>query len=220
MTEASREGPPPDDHDAAERAIDRGDTDRGGLHLLDRARSGDRAALEELLDRVRDRVESALRHRVGPQMRRRVEPSDILQSTYLRVVTTVPDFRGTSEREFSAWVLRILDRTLRKRLRFHGAQRRDLGREGGADAREIPQAGGTPSSAAVVSEELVRIAQAMNRLPKDYARILMLHMEPDQTHENTARILGRSVGASRVLLARARAALASQMAQDGGVRDC
>jgi DNA-directed RNA polymerase specialized sigma24 family protein len=40
-------------------------------------------------------------------------------------------------------------------------------------------------------------------------------MRPDFSHELAARTLGRSLGASRVLLARARAALLAKLEEQG-----
>jgi DNA-directed RNA polymerase specialized sigma24 family protein len=78
--------------------------------------------------------------------------------------------------------------------------------EDGAGAR-ADRRQATPSTEAAWTEEILLIGQAMQRLPEDYLRILCLHMKPDQDHQRTARLMNRSEGASRVLLARARAAL-------------
>ena len=175
--------------------------------LFERARAGDHGALEELLDSVQDRLEAVARAGLGARLREKVHASDILQSTYVQVLKSIPGFRGASEEEFAEWVVRILQRTIRNRARYFRAGRRDQGREGARDADTVPDQAPDPSGMASLSEELILIGRAMSTLSKDYRRILTLHLDPHQTHQRTAEIMGRSEGASRVLLARARAAL-------------
>ncbi len=178
---------------------------------LERARSGDRAALEQLLARIRRPLQSAVRREIGPVMRPHADSSDILQSTYLQVLSSLPSFRGKSEGEFAAWVFRILERTVRQRWRRVLAGRRDARREEAADPGAVSAAQATPSSEVAAAEELVLVARAMARLSPDHVRILTLHMDPEQTHAQSGAVMGRSAGACRVLLARARAALVIEL---------
>ena len=186
--------------------------------LLERLHAGDTQALAVLLERNQARLEAQAKRHMGPHLRGRVRPSDILQSTYLRVLNSLPGFQGTTDEEFSHWVGRILQHTVATRLRYHSAAKRELDREQPVDVAELDPEDPRhhPSTAASYSEELLRIARAMQALPKDYVRILTLHMDPDQTHERTAALLGRSEGACRVLLARARAALMVRLQRGEG----
>ena len=81
--------------------------------LLDRAREGQHEALEELLTRNRSRFQRAAGARLGEGLRRRVRASDVLQSTYVDVLSSIQDFRGTSEEDFARWVVRILETNIR-----------------------------------------------------------------------------------------------------------
>ncbi|MEM7202172.1 MAG: RNA polymerase sigma factor [Planctomycetota bacterium] len=187
---------------------DPGTTDDGPpRELLQRARLGDRAALADLLREVRPRLHLAARAGLGERMRGRLHASDIVQSTYVRVLSHVTEFHGSTRQEFAAWVFRILERTIKERLRFFEAARRARARESSSTTEHLLAPSTSPSSDAAFADELVLLARAMDQLPKDYARILTLHMDPHQTHSKTARTLQRSEGACRVMLARARAAL-------------
>ena len=176
---------------------------------IKRARAGDSDALEELLHLTGQRLERSVRARLGPGLRSKIASSDILQSTYLKVVEALPRFEGDTEDDFTAWATRILENTIRNRARYHRAGKRDAHRETSRDVREVNVAAKdkTPSSAIALGEELSRIGRAMQDLAPDYVRVLTLHMDPEQTHRETARLMGRTEGATRVLLARARAAL-------------
>ena len=178
--------------------------------LIARARGGDGEALEELLVRNRGRLEQAARASLGEKLRAHLRPSDVLQSTYVDILTSVPQFRGTTEEEFTAWVVRVISNNARDKARYFSAARRDRGVESSGEGHVAPPLENplpSPSQDVAWSEELTLIGRAMRRLKEEHFRILCLHMRPGQQHEETARAMGRSVGASRVMLARARAAL-------------
>ena len=54
------------------------------LELLRAARDGERAALEALFERYRDRVLEIVRIRLGPRLRQAVESTDLAQEAMLR----------------------------------------------------------------------------------------------------------------------------------------
>src|SRR6476620_12019199 len=82
---------------------------------LDRAVSGDTAALEDVLRRIRPHVErQLLRYPVSDEDRR-----DLLQMTLLQVVRRLASFRGDSS--FSTWLFRV---TANEALMLMRSQRR------------------------------------------------------------------------------------------------
>jgi DNA-directed RNA polymerase specialized sigma24 family protein len=169
--------------------------------ILRRARDGDREALGELLLRAKPQLERAARAVLGDDLRARVRTSDL-------------DFRGRTEEAFAHWVARILENNVRDAGKFHGAQRRAKKKESsstGVDFLPARGTGSSPSATAALSDELVLIGRAMQRLPEDYRRVILLSMKPGANHTETAQTLQRSVGATRVLLARARATLILEM---------
>jgi RNA polymerase sigma-70 factor (ECF subfamily) len=178
--------------------------------ILRRARAGDRDALGELLERAKPQLERAARAVLGEELRARVRTSDLLQSTYLEVLSSVQDFHGKTEAAFAHWVARILENNVRDAGKFHGAQRRAKKKESSSTEVDFLPArhpGTSPSATAALSDELVLIGRALQRVPEDYRRVILLNLKPGANHVDTAQTLQRSVGATRVLLARARAAL-------------
>lgn len=174
--------------------------------LLARARGGDRSALQELIARNRQRLERTVEARLGSALRSKIRSSDILQSTYVDVLLSVEGFQGETDEDFSNWLVRVLENNIRDKSRYFRARKRDRTLEVDEDPEEAGRQP-TPSSEAEWTEEILLIGQAMQRLPEDYLRVLFLHMRPDHDHKRIGRLMNRSEGASRVLLARARAAL-------------
>ncbi|MCP3919802.1 MAG: sigma-70 family RNA polymerase sigma factor [bacterium] len=189
---------------------------------LERAKCGDRDALDALLGRSRDVLERSARSIMGEELRARVRTSDILQATYLDVIASVGHFRGTDQEAFSRWVVRILMNNVRdagKRLR---AGKRSILREvSGRQMNDlsIPDPHASPSAVAALSEELLSVSAALQELPADYQRVILLHVVRGLSHEATARKMNRSIPASRVLLARARAALLLKLEHARAQRD-
>ena len=51
--------------------------------LLERARAGDRASIDELFTRHRHYLRQLVRLRIDPRLRPRVDPSDVIQEAFL-----------------------------------------------------------------------------------------------------------------------------------------
>src|SRR5512133_3893052 len=109
--------------------------DTSDTSLLERARSGERRALEDLLSRHERRV-----YRFGLKMCRDPEDAkDVLQDTLLAVARTVKDFRGASS--VSTWLYSIARSFCikrRRRSKFAPEQEESLdAREPGLEARQV-----------------------------------------------------------------------------------
>ena len=181
---------------------------------LRRARAGDRDALERLLARQHERLERMARRKLGTGLKARVRTSDILQSTFLDVIRSVPDFEGESEEAFGGWVARILENNIRDKGKYFAAQKRrepttPLDVED--DAPGLPAPTPTPSACAAGAEDLLLVSRALEALPEDYRRIIILRQIDGRSHKEAAEILGRTEAATRMLLSRARASLAIEI---------
>ena len=63
-------------------------------NLIDRARKGEREAIEELFARIYPDLLQAVRFRLGPTLRERLDSLDIAQSVYLEAYRDLGDFNG------------------------------------------------------------------------------------------------------------------------------
>jgi RNA polymerase sigma-70 factor (ECF subfamily) len=79
--------------------------------LIERAKSGDRRAFDELVRRHRDFVARAIRRRVTDD----ALCDDVVQKTFLRAFEAIATFRGESA--FSTWLYRIAMNGLHSELR-------------------------------------------------------------------------------------------------------
>ena len=173
---------------------------------IERARAGDRAALHSLLARSHDRMRRYTGSLLGNRLRARLSVSDVLQSCYVDVVKGISTFREDNDAAFEAWTRRIVENGVRRKSRELGALKRGADRTTD-EPLELPSPGPTPSGCAVTAEQLSRVEAALTKLRDDHREVLRLRIVEGLAHEEIARRMGRPLGATRMLLSRARAEL-------------
>ncbi len=176
----------------------------------------------DALERFRSWLGLLARLQVEPRLRAKFDASDVVQQTMLEAVRGWASFRGGTEAELAAWLRQILARVLlHERRRFGGAQRRDLCREVSleqalaessrrlGDLLAAPDT--SPSERAGRHELELRLADAMAKLPADYAEVILLRNIEGLSHDEIARRMGRGSGAVRMLWVRALARLRQEL---------
>jgi RNA polymerase sigma-70 factor (ECF subfamily) len=179
--------------------------------LLAAAQAGDQEALATLLGRTEDRLRKVIDQRLGPRLRASLRRSDILQNSYLAMLEALPRFSGDSEQAFVAWLAQIIENDIRRQHRwFNAGKRRPPSQTSEKNLladilmRPIP----TPSAEAAAGEERSLLRKAMAQLEPDHLRVIELAEFEGLPHKEVAERMGRSEGACRMLLLRARMALA------------
>jgi RNA polymerase sigma-70 factor (ECF subfamily) len=192
------------------------------LDLLTRARGGDHQARGELLNLYRNYLGLLARAQMGASLRVRVEPSDLVQETLLDAHRDFSGFAGHSERELLSWLRRILVRSLLDQAKRNTAQMRDGRRQQSLEAlleasnSALDSAlgiGSTPSLLASRREQVVLLADALERLPPDYREVIVLRNLQKLAFEEVAQRMGRKAGAVRMLWARALEKLGAVMGE-------
>ncbi|MGO9921084.1 MAG: sigma-70 family RNA polymerase sigma factor [Isosphaeraceae bacterium] len=181
--------------------------------LIAQARGGDDAALGALLELYRNYLRLVARSLMGVALRAKVEPSDLIQETFLKAHRDFAGFAGQSEREFVAWLRRILARTLADEVKYQRRKGRDLGRQESLDLllersglaieNALASHAISPSEGASRREQAVLLADAVSQLPADYREVFILRTLEHVPFDQIAPKMGRSVGAVRMLWARA-----------------
>jgi RNA polymerase sigma-70 factor (ECF subfamily) len=177
--------------------------------LLERARAGDRAALETLLERHQAQV-----YRFGLKMCRDPEDAkDVLQDTLLAMARGVRDFRGASS--ISTWlytVARSFCIKKRRRSKFAPAEDRSL------DTDETPAVRSLADPAKSADEVLAgkrvehALELAIDALEPMYREVLVLRDVEGLTAPEVAEVLGVSVQAVKSRLHRARLSVRAHVA--------
>jgi RNA polymerase sigma-70 factor (ECF subfamily) len=183
--------------------------------LLDRARAGDRRALEELLARHQRRV-----YRFGLKMCRDAEDAkDVLQETLLAVARTVKDFRGASS--VSTWLYTIARSFCikkRRRSKFAPEQEESLdARESGVEARQVVDPSRSAEDDLAGRQIEAALEQAIGALDPMYREVLVLRDVEGLTAPEVAEVMSLTVEAVKSRLHRARVAVREALAPMLGV---
>jgi RNA polymerase sigma-70 factor (ECF subfamily) len=188
---------------------------------LARARAGDADAVEGILVRTETRLRAYVEARLGAQLRASLRQSDVLQNTYLQMLGALPGFSGRTEDEFVAWVSAIIEHDIKRQHRWFGAKkrRRPATSERNALARILLEPPLTPSAEVHGIERMALVHRALEGLEPDHAQVIRLAMLEELPHKEVAARIGRTEGACRMLLLRARAALALELERLGHARE-
>jgi len=145
----------------------------------------DAAEADRDFERFRSYLYLLARSHIGTRHQARIDPSDIVQQTLLVAHQKHGQFRGTSEGERMAWLKQILANNLADAVRGLARAKRDVSRERSLDQQFadsftrvdgwLAAAQSSPSQQAVRCEELVRLADALARLPDMQREAIVLH---------------------------------------------
>ena len=187
--------------------------------LIKRAGSGDEQAIVELFSQYRKRLRQMVRLRLDHRLQGRVDPSDVLQETYIDFAEQLPTYFRQPSMPFFLWLRMLTGQRLMRIHRQHlGAAMRDAGREVSLHHGSLPQASSvslaaqllgrftSASQAAVRVEMQLQLQTALNGMdPIDREIIALRHFE-ELSNKEAAEVLGlsRSAASNRYVRALAR----------------
>jgi RNA polymerase sigma-70 factor (ECF subfamily) len=168
------------------------------LRLLDRARAGDAAAVEQLLTRHRPFLVHVIDARLDQRLRARLDPSDVVQEAQMEAHRRIQDYLDEPVLPFRLWLRRIAyDRLVMLQRRHSGAARRSVRREHSlADhsslilAQQLLAPGPSPSEDAVSRELAERVRRAVARLPESEREVLIMRNLEGLSNLEAAEVLG------------------------------
>jgi RNA polymerase sigma-70 factor (ECF subfamily) len=170
--------------------------------LVERCRSGDERAFQDLVDRYKDLVYALIARTV--QDRSRAE--DLAQDVFLRIHRGLPYFRG--EARLSTWIYRIVANVC-----VH-----DVGRPATMSLDDDPskhQAAMSASDRQFGDLELKdRLEKAIARLPANYRLLIAAHYLEGVRYEDLADALQLPLGTVKTQLYRAKQQLRRMLETD------
>jgi RNA polymerase sigma-70 factor (ECF subfamily) len=173
------------------------------------------------LEQYRSYLHLLSRIGLDARLRALAESSDVVQQTLLRAHERIGQFRGASEPELLAWLRAILARQLtdlaRRAGQVHGEKRQSLeavlDRSSARLASWLADEHSSPSQQAQRREQLLRLTEALARLPEDQRTALELHHLEGYSVAEVGRRIGRSTGSVAGLLHRGLKALRDDLGE-------
>lgn len=182
------------------------------MHLIPRARSGHRSALGRLFEEHTRYLMSVITRLMGPELRRTLEPNDVLQETLLTAAARFDDFHGTKEAELRAWLAALARRKLVDLARHNGRLKRALKGRLSLDEQFAPSGESiadiltadlcTASQVAMKKELSGRLAAALLQIDSQEAEVLRMRYVEGLSFEEIGRRIGTGRNGVRGIVAR------------------
>ncbi len=173
--------------------------------VIDRARSGDRAAFGELYDTHVDAVYRYVLYRV----REPSDAEDLTSEVFTRAFANIHRYRWQGK-SFLAWLYTIARNAVTDR------RRRERPTVDLDDAYGVAEEGPTAHDRAVRGEQVDALRGAVKHLTTEQQEVLVLRFVENMSSRQVAKVLGKNEGAIRALqfraLGRLRKLLMSEVA--------
>ena len=185
--------------------------DESTTQLLIKAKSGDAEKLGRLLEQYRGYLLMLAHRYLDERLRRRIDPADIVQHTYLEAQRDLPSFRGSSPAEFAGWIRNILKHNVASAVARHvSAQKRSIGREvnvGNDSAAanwfaQMPGSTTSPSRRVMREEAALAMLDALAQLPENQAEAVRLRYMEGLSLAEICERMGKTEMAAAGLLKR------------------
>jgi RNA polymerase sigma-70 factor (ECF subfamily) len=163
--------------------------------LVERAKKGDRTALECLLEAHRGRLRSWVSSRLGERLRRQIDPDDVVQEANLRALELIQRFTPTHDDSFFRWLCTIAHHRI-----WSVSQKRS--RKDLTLAVEPTASGVSPSRSLRRGERLERLKQSLARLRPEEREVVSLSRIEGLKVKEIAERLGRPEPTVKSLIAR------------------
>lgn len=184
---------------------------RATVHLINKAKAGEPAAFNLLLERYLQRILRIVRMRLGPKLRGRLESMDIVQEVMVRAIKGFENFELKNEGAFLHWLSQLVHNEIRDLADYHGAAKRDQNKEvhkkNDADRSvlsTIPaQSIYRPSFQLRLKEEVLELEVAMDQLTDQQREVIVLRQYEGLAFKEIGEALDCSEDAARMQFARA-----------------
>lgn len=151
---------------------------------------------------------------MGDRLRAFEQSDDVAQSALREVLQDLDGRALRDVEDLDAWVRLCIERKLSDRARFHGRQKRDAARLGGGLNGNEPLDEQTPSRLVSAREQAERVEsaylEALASLDAD-ERVAIQLLRGGASYAEVGERIGRSTGAARMFVSRARSRLGMAM---------
>lgn len=170
--------------------------------LIQRASQGDAEAFGKLYDAHLDTIYRYVRYKVGSQ----AEAEDLTGQIFLKAWEAMPRYQWR-EIPFSHWLMRLARNAVidyYRTTRSHGELEEQI-------TAQDPD----PQGEYLRRERIERLEVAIRQLPEDQRTVIVLRFVEGMEYPQVAAIMGKSLGALRVIQHRALAALRRILEREG-----
>jgi RNA polymerase sigma-70 factor (ECF subfamily) len=175
----------------------------------------------EALEPFRSYLQVLAELHLDRRLRGKLDASDVVQQTMLRAYSAFGELRSREPEVLTAWLRRILASTLTDAVKHYERDKRDIHLERSLEADVDRSASGfaawlaadqtSPSRQLERNEEILRLVDALARLPERMREVVVLKHCQGWTLQQIADHIGRTVPAVASLLRRGLADLRREL---------
>lgn len=180
--------------------------------LIQKAQKGDMAAFETLVQQHERLVYNLALRTLGND----ADAQDAAQEAFIKAWTGLGSFRGDSK--FSVWIYRLTNNVCLDMLRKRKNEAISLTMpddEGEDTTLDIPDESSSPQRILEKKEQMEDLQKAIDTLPEDYRRVLLLREVSDLSYEEIAKVLDMDLGTVKSRIFRARKKLCAILSDSG-----
>ena len=178
--------------------------DLGSISLLiPQSKSGVKQAREELFTELKGYLDIVADRNLGIGARQKVGASDIVQSSFIRIIENFEDFRGETSAELKAWIKTIVKNEIHRVNRTYSTEKRDTKREVSISPKKddsfatanspVPiDDEATPSSGALKNEQRRRVHDILSQMKPEQAEVIRLRNIESLSYREIGKKMDRS----------------------------
>ncbi|HVT29443.1 MAG TPA: sigma-70 family RNA polymerase sigma factor [Lacipirellulaceae bacterium] len=207
--------------------------DLEALSLVEQAIQGDSRAWRRLVEDHRDGLRRMVALRMDRRLQGRIDPSDIIQESYIDAARRLPEYVANPKMPFFIWLRWLVGQRMMEQHRRHlGVQARDVTREVSLYQGAFPEATtadlatnllgrlDSPSQEAIQVEQRKRLQEALDLLEPIDREVLVLRHFEQLSNGETAEVLNLDKSAASKRYTRALLHLKSALiGMPGGLKD-
>jgi len=170
------------------------------LAELEQLKTGGEPALATVFSSYRPALERMVHFRMDRRVYGRVDPTDILQESWIEIQRRLPEFLLEPKVSFFVWARQIAWQTLIGHHRQHlGAQKRDAGREVSMNCNSVTSSSivvslignmTSPSQGAIRDERSRLLRDALDKMDEMDREVLALRHFEHLSNQEVADVLG------------------------------
>lgn len=180
--------------------------------LIDRAKEGDRQALDQLLAEHRDTVRRIVYRTIGSD----VDIEDVVQEASIQVVRSIGNFRGDAR--FTSWLYRLVSNVAKMFIRAKRSPKQ-LASTRISECPWVRTAEWNPEDSIAHKERMEKLNGYIAKLSEKKRTVLLLHAAEGLTAAQIAEIVNVPLMTVRTRLFYARKELKKWMNADFDLRD-
>ena len=192
--------------------------------LIPPSRTGEKRAREELFAELKGYLDVIAEKNLDFAARQKVGVSDIVQSSFIRVIENFESFRGQTSGELKAWVKKIVQNEVNRVHRTYATEKRNSKREVSLSPKTNDSLPGvftpvdtamTPSSDSLKNEQRRKVHEILAQLKPVHAEVIRLRNIESLSYREIGERMNRTEKSASQLWYRAMVNFEKKL-RDGG----